>query len=63
MTREEATAEIRLAARVCRDLFPRGRIGPFLFALAHDVDVGTRTPAEAYDAAAVVIRVAVGSMK
>lgn len=61
MTREQATAEIRLAARVCRDLFPRGRLGPFLFALAHDVDAGARTPAEAREAAAVVIRVAVGS--
>lgn len=63
MTREDATAEIRLAARVCRDLFPRGRIGPFLFALAHDVDAGRMTPADAYEAAAVVIRVAVGSTK
>ena len=61
MTREETTAEIRLAARVCRDLFPRGRIGPFLFALAHDVDAGTMSAADAYEAAAVVIRVAVGS--
>jgi len=61
VTREQATAEIRLAARVCRDLFPRGRLGPFLFALAHDVDAGARTPAEAREAAAVVIRVAVGS--
>lgn len=46
LTREDTTAHLRLAGRVARDLFPGGRIGGFLLALANDVEHEDATPQE-----------------
>jgi hypothetical protein len=43
MTSEYTVAELRLAGRVARDLWPQGRVGRFLLALADEVADGTTT--------------------
>ncbi len=56
MRGDEAAAELRLAGRICRDLFPRGRLGAFLLALAHDVDAGRLTAEQARAYGAEMVR-------
>ena len=41
MTSEDAVAELRLAGWLARDLWPQGRVGRFLLALADEVADGT----------------------
>lgn len=47
MTSEDAVAELRLAGRLARDLWPQGRVGRFLLALADEVADGVVPASEA----------------
>ncbi len=47
MTSEDAVAELRLAGWLARDLWPQGRVGRFLMALADEVADGVAPASEA----------------